>query len=371
MSGPLGFAARLLARRGALVEATPGAVEALLSSELAREFGLGEHVVLAEAPGSAAHHVGYGSALLERMVSSAARAIPFAAARAAAAPPRPGQARAAAESLVFRNGVFSVGEPASAVGHRLVAHAAFTLHGDERREGLCAAAVPLQAGGVVEGFEGAVAGSLEETGVQPLEPGRVTAGARAALLACAARASEAAAGFREGMQRRFARDRERLEEYFAELLSELDRRSARGRANPADAVDKRRVLERERAAKLEALSARYVLRLELKPVALLLVEAPVFRIALELRRRKACRTIEVEYDCATRRLVAPACDACGSPAPRPAACDDAVHLLCEACAPRSEGRIACAACRGRGGRSRQPQASRGACADAARIRSAG
>jgi hypothetical protein len=371
MSGPLGFAARLLTRRGALVEATPGGVEALLSRELANELGLGEHVVLAEAPGSAAHHAGYGSALLERMVSSATGAIPFAAARVDLAPPRRGQARAAAESLVFRNGVFSVGETAAAIGHRLVAHAAFALHGDERREGMCAAAVSLQTGGVVDGFEEAIAGSLEEGVVQELEPERVSTCARAALLACAARASQAAAGFREGMQRRHARDRERLEEYFAELLSELDRRSSRGRANPAAVLDKRRVLEQERAAKLEALAARYVSRLELKPVALLLVEVPVFRTALELRRRKARRTIEVEYDCSTRRLVAPVCDACGSPAPRPAACDDAVHLLCEACAPRSEGRIACSACGNRDGSSREPQALRGACTDTSWFQSAG
>jgi hypothetical protein len=137
-------------------------------------------------------------------------------------------------------------------------------------------------------------------------------------------------------------------------MSELDSRVARGRISPADVEDKRRVLERERAAKLEALSARYASKLELRAVAAMLVEAPVFRIPLELRRRKASRSIEVEYDCATRRLVAPPCDACGSPAPRPAACDEAVHLLCEACAPRSEGRVACSACRGR--RERGPRA---------------
>ncbi|HTP26590.1 MAG TPA: hypothetical protein VMK12_13175, partial [Anaeromyxobacteraceae bacterium] len=107
--------------------------------------------------------------------------------------------------------------------------------------------------------------------------------------------------------------------------------------------------ERERAAKFEALTARYVMKVELKPIALLLIESPTYRMPIELRRRKASRTVEVEYDCATRRLVAPACDGCGGPAPRPAACDDAIHLLCEECAPKSEGRIACSACRKRKG----------------------
>jgi hypothetical protein len=356
MSGPLGFAARFLARRGALVEAAPDAVEALLSRELAEELGLGEHVLLAAGPG-AGTQVGYGTTLLERMVSSAAAAVPFAAARARVVPSRPSQARAAAEALVFRNGVFSVGDPVPEVGHRLVAHAAFAVHGDERREGLCGAAVSLETGGAVEGFEEAVLGVLEEAEAQPSELERAAAAARAALLACGARASEAAAGFREGMQRRLDRDRERLEGYFADLLAELERRAARGRGHPADLVDRRRGLERERVAKLEALSARYVARLELRPVALLLVEAPVCRVQVELRRRKATRAIELEYDSATRRLVAPVCDACGGPAPRPAACDEAVHLVCEVCAPRSDGRITCAACRVRQTRRRSAGAA--------------
>lgn len=300
MSRPLDFAARLLAQRGALVEATPGSVEAPVSASLASELGVGEHVVLVESPGPAAEHVGYGSALLERMVTSATGIIPFVAARANVAPARGSQARAA-----------------------------------------------------VEEFGAAVVRSLEEMAVAPPEPATLVTGARAALAACAAQAAEAAAGFREGMERRFARDRERLEGYFADLVSELDSRLARGRVSAADVEDKRRVLERERAAKIEALSARYATRLELRAVAAMLVEAPVFRIALELRRRKASRSIEVEYDCATRRLVTPPCDACGSPAPRPAACDDAVHLLCEVCAPRSEGRVACVACQGR--RERRPR----------------
>lgn len=345
MSAPIEFAARLLARRGALVETSAGVVEAVLSSGLGAELGLGEHAFLAENPGPQLLHVGYGSALLERMVASAAGKVPFVAARATVAPGRGSQARSAAEALVFRNGVFSVGDPSAAVGQRLLVHAAYVLHGDERREGLCAAATSLHTFGVVAGFEDAVAGSLQEAAVDIPQAQQALLGGRASLAACVGRASDAALGFRESMQRRFERDRERLEGYFSDLLVELERRVARGRGGGADVDEKRRVIERERAVKLEALAARYVMRVEVKPVAILLVEAPTYRIPLELRRRKRARTVDVEYDCATRRLVAPACDGCGSPASRPAACDDAVHLLCEGCAPRSEGRIACLACR--------------------------
>lgn len=355
MSAPLEFAARLLARRGALVESTPLSTEVLLGEPLATEFGLNEHCVLTERPEPLAVHVGLGSSLLDRLVASVTATVPFVSARAHVTKVGAGQALHAAQSLVFRNGVFSVGGAVPAVGHRFVAHAVFTLHGDERREGLCAGTASLLNLGVVDQFFSAVRGSLEEVTVDQPETAIVVAGARAALADCSVRASEAAAGFKEGMQRRFDRDRERIEGYFNDLASEVESRGARGRITPADVLEKRRVLERERAAKLEALSARYASKLELRAVAAMLVEAPIFRLPLELRRRKASRNIEVEYDCATRRLVPPPCDACGSPAPRPAACDDALHLLCEACAPRSDGRIACMACRGR--RERGPRAA--------------
>jgi len=350
MSTPLEFAARFLARRGALVEASPPGVEALLPASLAADLGLGEHVVLGEGRGTGTHQIGYGSAVLERMVTSATGALPFVAARAAVAPARASQASAAAEGLAFRNGVFSVGAPLVTQSHRLVLHALFALHGDERREGLCSAAVSLLDHGIVPGFHPAVAGALEDVPIDEPEPAVLVEGARAAHAACAAAASEAAAGFQEGMQRRFARDQERLEGYFHDLLGELDSRVSRGRVTPAEAQERRQVLERERAAKLEELSARYAMRLELTAVAALLVESPVVRVPLELRRRKATRSIEVEYDSATRRLVMPPCEACRGAAPRPAACDDAMHLLCDQCAPRAEGRIACGACRGRRGR---------------------
>jgi hypothetical protein len=195
--------------------------------------------------------------------------------------------------------------------------AAYVLHGDERREALCSATVSLHSRGAVEGFEDAVTGSLEDATLPLPAQEQLLAGARACLSACARRAMQLSAGFRESMQRRHLRDRERPDGYFADLLAELDRRVARGRTTGADAQEKRQVLERERSVKLEALSARYIARLEVRPVALLVVEAPVHRMTLHLRRRKAARELEVEYDDATRRLIPPACDGCGLPAQGP------------------------------------------------------
>ncbi len=85
----------------------------------------------------------------------------------------------------------------------------------------------------------------------------------------------------------------------------------------------------------------------MRPVAVVIVEAPAASILVRVRRRKAERAVSLEYDAATRKLVPLPCEACGGPALRPAACDDAVHLLCETCAPRADGRIGCPACKRR------------------------
>jgi hypothetical protein len=103
---------------------------------------------------------------------------------------------------------------------------------------------------------------------------------------------------------------------------------------------KRNALHKDRSAKLEALSARFVLRVSVMPIALRIVAVEGGFATLSLRRRKATRILELEFDAVTRRMVPARCDGCGAGAPKPAACDD---LLCEACAPRAEGRVACPA----------------------------
>jgi hypothetical protein len=38
------------------------------------------------------------------------------------------------------------------------------------------------------------------------------------------------------------------------------------------------------------------------------------------------------------------CAGCGGATDQPAACDDRLHMLCEACAPQVQGRLSCRAC---------------------------
>jgi hypothetical protein len=343
VSDLVAFASRLLEREGALVEVQDGAVEALLPEGLGERLGLPAHALLAQDERAGAQRLAYGSELLEKLLSLATPRLVAASARLCGVAARPDAARAAAQGFVLRNGLCTASAVHPHEGLRLCVHAACVLHGDERREGLVSACVS-PGRGLVAGFEADLP-ALEPSAIAPLSLPLATRAAGQALAACAMKAQALAGPFRESMQRRHQRDRERLEGYFADLSAELARRATGGRVDPAAAEASRQALAKDRAAKLEALAARSILRIEVRAIAALLVSSPAFLVGMELRRRKGAREIELEFDCATRRLVAPPCEACGGPAPRPAVCDDALHLLCEVCAPRPQGRIACGACR--------------------------
>jgi hypothetical protein len=340
MSDLLDFAARLIELEGGVVEPHAEGLVALLPAHLGAAWSAPEELLLSAAEGAPAR-LSYGSELLERMIGTATSDLPMTWVRADVPQVRTGQVRHAAEQWSLRNGVTSVGEIRVGPQVRVWVDAMATLQGDEKRELLVSAALSHLTGTEVLGFEDMVGGLLSASEAPALvDDGRLDQ----ALRACAARAEVLAAGFRAGMTRRFERDRERIEHYFEDLLAELDKRAAKGKLDQATVRDKRTALLQDRAVKLEALSARFVLRIEVAPVALRVVHVDGAFATVTLRRRKSARTIELEYDAATKRFVAPMCEGCGRAAAKPAACDEAVHLLCEVCVPRTEGRVSCPAC---------------------------
>lgn len=356
MSELVEFAAQLIELEGGAVETSAECVGALLPETLSNSWRVAEELVLSEADG-AAHRLAYGSELLERMLDTATKGVSVATARLDLPAPRGSQVKAAAERWALRNGLVSVGDIRVSSSTRIQLFALATLHGDEKRELVVSCVFSPWSGTEVHGFADAVLSLSPTRHTEPPPHSEVVLAA--CMRACSERAAEEAQTFREGMTRRFERDRERIDAYFGELARELDTRARKGKLDALTVTDKRSALLADRAAKLEALSARFVLRIELMPIALRVIEVESGFASVTLRRRKASRTLELEYDAVSRRVVAPRCDGCGGAAPRPVACDDALHLLCEACAPRAEGRVACVACK--------PQArEHGAREDAAR-----
>jgi hypothetical protein len=74
-------------------------------------------------------------------------------------------------------------------------------------------------------------------------------------------------------------------------------------------------------------------RVRLEPVALVALSLRVAEVRLRLRRRKGERELALHVPPGARAPDALPCVACASTTRSPLLCDDALHVLCEACAP--------------------------------------
>jgi hypothetical protein len=157
------------------------------------------------------------------------------------------------------------------------------------------------------------------------------------------------APFVAGLQRRLSRDLDRLHAYHNDLHREALRRSAQ--AGGAEAVAQRETMRveaigREYRAKLSDLSHKYALRISAEWVQTQELIIPVHRLSVLLRRRKAERTLIMDWNTYLRRLELPLCEASFSTERPRLVCDTALHLVapsglapCEGC-----GRSYCRAC---------------------------
>ncbi len=152
-----------------------------------------------------------------------------------------------------------------------------------------------------------------------------------------------------GMRRRLGRDQERLYRYHNDLHHEAMRRAValpEGDAKRTREEQRAAAVEREYRAKLDDLQRQYATRVMVEWVQTLELVMPVQRFSVQIRRRKADRTIALDWNPLARRLEPPVCDAtAGMEKPR-LVCDDALHLVvpaglasCPGC-----GRAYCRAC---------------------------
>ncbi|MGH7212271.1 MAG: hypothetical protein ACREF1_12520, partial [Acetobacteraceae bacterium] len=155
--------------------------------------------------------------------------------------------------------------------------------------------------------------------------------------------------FVKGLRRRMSRDQDRLHGYHNDLLAEAARRAS---THPDDSPGRRResqraeAIRREYQAKLDDLARQYAMRVTVGWVQTMELAMPVQRFTVQIRRRKAERMIQLDWNPLARRLEHPLC-AFSHSAERPRlACDDALHLVtpaglapCPGC-----GRPFCRAC---------------------------
>lgn len=344
---PLGFVVDQLAARGALVErGDPGAL-AVLPPPLARELELPDTVALADASGDHAIGCGLGSPLLDRLVAAARASVRVASVASLAEPPRAVAAERLADRVVVRNGVADVLGAAHASATYLAGIFTWTAEADDRYQGMALVAANAATNaepdpGCVAMIESLIAGTDARV-AEERDGRRATGGAavvaRRAALAIGPRLDEVGVA----VARRRDRERARIDEYFSSLIAEAKRprrQVARGAIEARVAA-----LHAEHTAKLRDLTARYTLRVRLDPIALVAVAMRVVEVRIRLRRRKGEREIALHMPPSARSPDALACVACPGTTRAPLLCDDALHILCEACAPDATGRPRCPACR--------------------------
>lgn len=344
---PLGFVVDELSARGALVDRAGAGALAVLPPPLARSLDLSDTIALADAAGGQAIGCGLGSPLLDRLVAAARASVSVASVSSLADPPRTAVAERLAQRVVVRNGVADVLGAADASATYLAGIFTWTAEADDRYQGMAIIAANAATGaepdpGCMSTIESLIAG-IDSRVAEQRDARGATGGAavvaRRAALAIGPRLAEVGAA----VARRRDRERARIDEYFGSLIAEA-RRPRRQVARAA--IDARiAALHAEHGAKLRDLTARYSLRVRLDPVALIAIAMRVAEIRIRLRRRKGEREIAVHVPPGARTPDSLACVACPGTTRAPLLCDDALHVLCETCAPDAAGRPRCPVCR--------------------------
>lgn len=348
---PLGFVISELASRGALIERSNGSAIAVLPAELAARIELPETIVLADATTDRTIGCGLGSPLLDRLVTEVRARVPVASVTWLAEPPRLAVAERLAMRLVVRNGVADVLGAAYAWATYLAGVFAWTAEADDRYQGMAMVVAHAGTTGEPDAACLAAIGALltgDDARVIDEHDARGGAGgARAIVKRVAIVIGPRLDEVGTAVGRRRDRERARIDDYFGSLIAEA--RRPRRQVERAAIEAQIAALRAEHAAKLRDLGARYTLRVRIDPVALAAIAMRVAEVRLRLRRRKGERELALHVPPGARAPDALACVACPAATRAPVLCDDALHVLCETCAPEVTGRPRCPACRPGGG----------------------
>jgi hypothetical protein len=351
-----GFVASLLSQEGGLIEPVePDGLEVLTTPSMQHALGVGElcRLGFGGTLPEGAVRVGIESDWLnrfERVVGPRGRWR-----RKIVVPPSrkaPDAEALLARTLVLDNATARLVTAAPAWTRYLVLDFRITALSDEKREGICRLALNLATGAMAESqFDSVELWSDQENLAIPAgdtaadmdlppdwEADRVIERMRRAL---PWRAESQLAPFVTGLQRRLARDLDRLHAYHNDLHREALRRSTQ--ADAADIVVQREALRiaaigQEYRAKLSDLAHKYALRISADWVQTQELVMPVHRLTVQVRRRKAERTLTMDWNSYARRLEPPPCEASFSTERPRLVCDAALHLLapsglapCESC----------------------------------------
>jgi hypothetical protein len=366
-----GFVAALLRHEGALVEPiNPEGLEVLAPPPVQHALGIGELTRLGfgTTRPPAAQRVGLEGDWLDRFARLLGSQGRFGR-RVVSAPARaPGDLeRVLRQNLILDNATARLIDVAPRWTRYLLLDFCASAVSDDKRDWMVRLGVNLSTGALADSVLDTISAALDAPGFDDRNdedgegssppPGDTDLPAdwdRAQLLSLIARGLPSRLDvvlgpFIKGLRRRLGRDQDRLHLYHNDLHRETMHRV---KALPVD--DPRRCREEHRAAaiadeyraKLNDLTRQYATRVTVQWVQTLDIAMQVHRLTVQIRRRKAERTLLLDWNPLARALEPPTCEFTASTDRPRLVCDDALHLVvpaalspCAGC-----GRVFCRAC---------------------------
>ena len=342
----------LLVSRGALVEAEEaGALRAMLSPELARALGSSEWLSLRFGAGAGSDDDGEWLERLGRLLPPDARVV-GARLRHPRQAPAVDAGAVLDRELAVQNGIYRLLEDHPAMARHYFFNFQYTIESDETSLGAWTVCLSPSARSLVhqpESLLNAVRDDLEEDPEFAIPREELAWLFPMALRGAQPEIRRLAAGIEQSANRRLARDTERIDAYYRDLLRQIEKRLSRRTAD-MQAAEKERsraaATRLDRAAKLDDLARKYSLRIRVEPGDVLVAPLPVLEISARLIRKKAERVARLHWNPALGALESPWCESCFGRAHPLFLCDGRVHCLCKSCltACPSCGKQFCRAC---------------------------
>jgi hypothetical protein len=355
MIGILDWARDMLVSRGALVETgEAGALRAMLPAELATALESREWLSLRFGAGAGSDDENEWLDRLSRLLPPDARVVSARLRRPTLVPPVD-TTSALDRGLALQNGIYRVLEDYQQTARYYFFGFHYTIESDETSLGVVTVCLNASARTLVpqaEFLSKAVKDDLEEDPRPEIARDELAQLFPIALRGVQPEIRRLAAGIEQSANRRLARDAERIDSYYKDLLSQIGKRIARRAADP-EAAEKEHsraaATQLDRAAKLEDLVRKYSLKIRIQPGDVLVVHLPVREISARLIRKKAERAAKLHWNPKLGALESPWCEGCFAPADPLFLCDDRVHFLCKRCAAPCVkcGKHFCRACQAR------------------------
>jgi len=318
------FVGELLHHAGALVEPiTPEGLEILAPRHVQEALGVGEFARLgfgASLP-PGVQRVGIEGDWLDRFArvlgseGRRARLIYTGSARAPGDPER-----ILGHELLLDNATYRLLDVSPAWTRFLALDFRASAVSDDKRDFILRLAINLATGALPDEALATVSPELDREMLEENEPPEAALPPmweRARLLdlvdrALRPRLDTALAPFLKALSRRLDRDQDRLHRYHNDLHRETsDRAGSLPEGDPRRVRELQRIaaIAREYAAKLDDLARQYATRVSVQWVQTLEWVVPVHRFTVQIRRRKADRTMLLDWNPLARKLDPPICEA--------------------------------------------------------------